>query len=143
MLLAASGEQMAVLSDEGGMTLYNLLGRYTKGDVTDDALLCKCKTVNSHTVDRISRPPVLLEQPCVSLLLLVQPDLIRKAFGNERLMVGGFLARCLSADSRMKVQMEEESEYMANSDIMMGWNEHIKALLKTMPLTESEPVMLN
>src|SRR5262249_8372843 len=55
MLLASSKEQISVLTDEGGLPLYNMLGRYTKGDVTDDILLCKAKTVNSHAVDRVGR----------------------------------------------------------------------------------------
>ena len=90
MLLAGSGEQMAVLSDEGGLTIYNMLGRYLKGDCTDDILLCKAKTVNAHAIDRVGRAPIVLSHPCVSLLLLVQPDLLQKAFSNERLLVGGF-----------------------------------------------------
>jgi hypothetical protein len=90
-LLAASGEQMAVLSDEGGIALYNMMGRYTKGDTTDDIFLSMCKTVTSHIVDRATRAPILLKAPCVTLLLMVQPDLLNKAFADERLRVGGFL----------------------------------------------------
>jgi hypothetical protein len=131
VLLANSHEQIAVLSDEGGLALYNMLGRYTKGVVTDDILLCKAKSVNATTVDRLSRPPILLRHPCVALLLLVQPDLLRMAFSNERLLVGGFLARCLSADSRIQIQYEEESTFSeANSDVMETWNQHIRALVK-------------
>src|SRR5262249_44008002 len=110
LLLAANGEQMAVLTDEGGIVLFNLLGRYTKGDVTDDVLLCKAKTVNGITVDRVGRAPIVLHRPCVAMLLLTQPDLLYKAFSNERLLVGGFLARCLAADSKLEVQYEEESD---------------------------------
>jgi replicative DNA helicase len=93
-LLASSGEQMAVLSDEGGIALYNMMGRYTKGDMTDDIFLSMCKTVSHHIVDRATRPPIVLKAPCVTLLLMVQPDLLNKAFTDERLLIGGFLARC-------------------------------------------------
>jgi hypothetical protein len=131
VLLANSHEQIAVLSDEGGLALYNMLGRYTKGVVTDDILLCKAKSVNATTVDRLSRPPILLRRPCVALLLLVQPDLLRMAFSNERLLVGGFLARCLSADSRIQIQYEDESSFSeVNFDVMETWNRHIRSLVK-------------
>jgi Protein of unknown function (DUF3987) len=137
MLLAGSGEQMSVLSDEGGLALYNMLGRYTKGDITDDILLCKSKTVNCHAVDRMGRPPIVLSLPCVALLLLVQPDLLRKAFSNKRLLVGGFLARCLAADSKMEVQYEnEETLPEADPDIMSGWNNRIRSLVKTFRFAE-------
>ena len=131
ILLANNGEQMAVLTDEGGLPLHNMLGRYTKGEITDDVLLCKAKTVNSTTVDRVSRPPIVLHRPCVTMLLLVQPDLLQKAFSNERLLVGGFLARCLAADSKMELQYEDEKTLPeVDPGIMAAWNQYIRSLIK-------------
>jgi hypothetical protein len=132
LLLAGNNEQMAVLSDEGGTVLYNLLGRYTKGDVTDDVLLCKAKTCNGTTVDRVGRAPIVLKHPCVAMLLLTQADLLYKAFNNERLLVGGFLARCLAADSELEVQYESEKSLPAADEKIMGqWNTYIRSLVKT------------
>jgi hypothetical protein len=143
MLLASSKEQIAVLTDEGGLPLYNMLGRYTKGDVTDDILLCKAKTVNSHSVDRVGRTPIILSQPCVSLLLLVQPDLLRKAFGNERLLVGGFLARCLASDAGMEIQYEDENSLPeADETIMKQWSDHICTLVKAFRFAD-EPYLIS
>jgi hypothetical protein len=143
VLLANSNEQIAVLTDEGGLALYNMIGRYTKGVVTDDILLCKAKSVNGTTVDRLGREPIILRQPCVALLLLVQPDLLNMAFSNERLLVGGFLARCLSADSRMKILYEDETTLPeVNPSVMEGWNQHIRALVKNFRLAE-EPYWIN
>jgi hypothetical protein len=137
VLLANNSEQTAVLTDEGGLALYNMLGRYTKGNITDDILLCKAKTGNGHTVDRICREPIVLHHPCVTLLLLVQPDLLYKAFDNERLLVGGFLARCLAADSRMEVQYEDETTLAeANPKIMGAWNQYISSPVKTFRFAE-------
>ena len=137
VLLANSNEQIAVLSDEGGLALYNMLGRYTKGIVTDDILLCKAKSVNGTTVDRLSRPPIVLRKPCVSLLLLVQPDLLRMAFGNERLLVGGLLARCLCADARMQILYEDESTALEVDPLIMdAWNKHIRALVANFRLAD-------
>jgi hypothetical protein len=130
-LLANNREQMAVLTDDGGLVIYNLLGRYTDGDVKDDILLCKAKTVSPVPVDRIGRGSVLLHQPCVSMLVLTQPDLLYKLFANERLLVGGFLARCLAVDSRMEIQDEtEESLPDPDPAIMAAWNTHIESLIK-------------
>jgi len=143
VLLANSNEQIAVLTDEGGLALYNMIGRYTKGVVTDDILLCKAKSVNGTTVDRLGRDPIILRQPCVALLLLVQPDLLNMAFGNERLLVGGFLARCLAADSRMKILYEDETTLPeVDPAVMEGWKQHIRALVKNFRLAE-EPYWIN
>jgi hypothetical protein len=137
ILLANNGEQIAVLTDEGGLVLYNLLGRYTKGEITDDVLLCKAKTVNSTAIDRVSRPPIVLYHPCVTMLLLVQPDLLQKAFGNERLLVGGLLAKCLAADSKMELQYEDEKTLPeVDPAIMATWNQHIRSLIKMFRFAE-------
>jgi hypothetical protein len=137
ILLANNSEQMAVLTDEGGLPLHNLLGRYTKGDITDDILLCKAKTGNSTSVDRVSRGPIILNHPCVTLLLLVQPDLLQKAFSNERLLVGGFLARCLAADSKMELQYEDDTTLReADPEIMGAWNQYIRSMIKTFRFAE-------
>jgi replicative DNA helicase len=128
--LAASNEQLAVLSDEGGICLNNLLGKYNKSDMTDDILLCKCFSVNAHAVDRIGRGRLTLKLPCITLLLLVQPDLLTKAFQNERLLLGGFLARCLCADTQLEMQEEKEGEESITFDakIVASWSKLIKTL---------------
>jgi hypothetical protein len=141
-LLASSGEQMAVLSDEGGIALYNMMGRYTKGDTTDDIFLSMCKTVTSHIVDRATRPPILLKSPCVTLLLMVQPDLLNKAFADERLRVGGFLARCFFFDSRMEVQYEDEHSLpVPAAAVVAAWNKHIRGLLEAFRFAEQSFVV--
>jgi hypothetical protein len=137
ILLANNKEQMAILTDDGGLVIYNLLGRYTDGDVRDDVLLCKAKTVSAVPVDRVGRGSVLLYQPCVAMLVLTQPDLLYKLFSNERLLVGGFLARTLAADSKMQIQDEtEESEPDPDSKIMAGWNDYIRSLVKMFRFAE-------
>jgi hypothetical protein len=122
-------EVLAVLSDEGGIVLYDLQGRYSDGNYSDDMLLCKCFSVNSHAVDRIGRGRIVLHNPCVALLLLVQPDILRKAFEDERLLIGGFLARCLAADTRLKMLPEtDESAARFHEAITLKWAELLREL---------------
>jgi hypothetical protein len=142
LLLANNKEQMAVLTDDGGLVIYNLLGRYTDGDVKDDILLCKAKTVSPVPVDRVGRGAILLHQPCVAMLVLTQPDLLHRLFCNERLLMGGFLARCLAADSMMEIQDEtEESLPEPDQVIMSQWSGHIQSLVKMFRFSE-EPYMI-
>lgn len=71
------------------------------------------------------------------MLLLVQPDLFQKAFSNERLLVGGLLARCLAAYSKMEVQYEDEKTLPeVDSEIMARWDQHIRSLIKTFRFAE-------
>jgi hypothetical protein len=65
------------------------------------------------------------------MLVLTQPDLLYRLFCNERLLVGGFLARCLAVDSKMEIRDEtEESLPDPNPEIMGQWNGHIESLIK-------------
>jgi hypothetical protein len=94
-------------------------------------------------VDRVGRESVLLHQPCVAMLVLTQPDLLHKLFSNERLLVGGFLARCLAVDSRMEIQDEtEESQPDCDPVIMAQWNMHIESLVKMFRFAE-EPCWID
>jgi hypothetical protein len=129
VLLSNNREQISVSSDEGTLTLNNLLGRYNDGNATDDALMCKGFTVNAHKIDRISRESISLKKPCISLLLLVQEDILRSAFNNTRLVLGGFLARCLSAHCRLKMQEEtEENEAPLSPELLAQWRNLIRSL---------------
>jgi hypothetical protein len=65
------------------------------------------------------------------------------AFSNERLLVGGFLARCLCADSRMQIQYEDESTLPeVDPGIMGAWNRHIRALVESFRSAE-DPYWIN
>jgi hypothetical protein len=128
-LLQHNNEVIGACSDEATIQLDNLLGRYNEGKITDDALLCKCYSVNAHSIDRIGRGHILLKTPCVALLFLCQPDTFQKAFSNERLLMGGFLARCLAADTRLQMQEEdEESEKPFDPEIEAEWDKFITGL---------------
>jgi len=148
LLLKNSNEQMAVLTAEGGTVLFNMLGRYTKGDITDDVLLCQGYSGDHVAVDRVSRPPILLNAPCITMFMAVQPDLLAKAFSSERLRVGGFLARCLAVDTKMMVQYEDKNTvYSIDPNLLANWSAHIRAqvsafrFVKTPYTVQAEPAV--
>jgi hypothetical protein len=131
VLLRDNAEQMSVQSDEGGVALFNLEGKYNEGGQTDDILLCKCFSGNAHKVHRISRNAVGLKRPRCSMLLLLQPDLLHRAFRNERLVVGGFLARTFSIDCRLKMQYElPDEQEPINAQLTAQWNTAFKELYR-------------
>jgi hypothetical protein len=104
-LLQASGEQLALISPDAGDVAHNLLGKYRKGNNTDEYLYLKAFSREHAKVDRIGRPAICLKEPCMSIMLFFQPDILQLLFSNERLRRGGFLARCLIVDTQAKAQM--------------------------------------
>jgi hypothetical protein len=128
-LLQDNDEQISVHSDEGGVALFNIEGKYNDGGQTDDILLCSAFSGGTHKVDRISREPVILVHPRCSLLLLTQPDLLRRAFKNERFVIGGLLARAFAMDCKLKMQPElPEGQDPINKELTAKWNKEVKAL---------------
>lgn len=74
VLLADHGERMAWLSAEGGF--FEIIGgRYSKG-VPNLDLMLKAHAGDSERVDRISRPPVYLREPLLTLAMSPQPELL-------------------------------------------------------------------
>jgi hypothetical protein len=99
-LLQLNREQLTLLSDDASKAIQNLLGRYNKLNMVEDTLLVKGYSLNPFVVDRQTRDPVDLQEPCINLFWLTQPDKIPILFGNESLLSGGCLARCLVTDTR-------------------------------------------
>lgn len=93
VLMAENNEKMAVLSAEGGGVFSNMAGRYsTDGKANIDIYL------NGHTgdytpIDRIGREPILLNEPCLTIGLFVQSEVVRDvpATFKERGLMQRFL----------------------------------------------------
>jgi hypothetical protein len=96
-------EQAFSLSADAGKAVQNLEGRYAKeGSSIEDNLYLKAYSGDPHVVHRITRESILLRAPCMTLLWFTQPDLFQRLIRNERLRLGGFLARCPCCDTRVQ-----------------------------------------
>jgi hypothetical protein len=131
-LLARNDEQIFSLSADAGKNLQNLEGRYNKDkDKTDDDVYLKAYTGDSCKVDRINREPVLLENPCLSLLWLIQPVRAQRLINNEDLRTGGFLPRCLLFDSLAEPVEEDEEDTPIPGEVRSRYTELIESLIQT------------
>jgi hypothetical protein len=73
----------------------NLLGRNNPGKMADDSIYLQAFSGDSVIVDRQSRETLILRVPCLTLVWLVQPDIVDKLLAEAALQTGGFLARLL------------------------------------------------
>ncbi len=93
--MAANGEAMSVLSDEGG--IFDILsGLYSDGKANIDLFL-QAHAGSPVRVDRKSGPPVFMERPVLSMGLTVQPQVIKSICGNKTFRGRGLLGRFLYA----------------------------------------------
>jgi hypothetical protein len=132
VLLARNSEQLFSLSADAGKTLQNLEGRYMKEKgKSDDEIYIKAYTGDRCVVDRIGRDPVILENPCLSLFWLMQPERAQRLFSNPDLRNGGFLPRCLIWDSRVEPTEQPEEDRPIPAKVREDFNSLLKGLLNT------------
>lgn len=90
-LMADHGEQMTIVSDEGGI-IEIMAGRYSRGIPNLDIFL-QGHAGAPHRVDRANRPPVLMQHPALSMALSPQPEVLHGLAANRDFRGRGLLAR--------------------------------------------------
>jgi len=92
-MMAEQGERIALLSDEGG--IFDLLaGLYSKGIPNLDLFL-QAHSGTSVRVDRGSRPPVVMQNPALTVAISPQPDVLQNLSDRPGFRGRGLLARFL------------------------------------------------
>lgn len=94
-MLQANQEQLASLSPDAGNIVNILLGRYSKLVRTDEGIYLKAFSGDNCRVDRKGSGPVLLQEPCLAALWLVQRDKIETLLAERSLTDGGLIPRLL------------------------------------------------
>lgn len=93
--LAECGETLFSACADARKLADNLLGRNNPGKMVDDSVYLQAFSGDPIVVDRQSRETLILRAPCLTLLWLVQPDILEKMLAEAALQTGGFLARTL------------------------------------------------
>jgi DNA polymerase III delta prime subunit len=93
MLSRSPRETLASASAEARGCVNSLLGRYNAK--TDEDVLVAAWTGDYYKLSRINRPETVLQNPCLSLLWLVQPDLMDQLLSVNSMSESGLLARTL------------------------------------------------
>lgn len=94
-LLAEQGGVMASLTAEGGLFDTLAGGRYSNGMANLDAVLQAHDGREPILVDRKVGDPIRIDNPCLTLGLAVQPQVLEKAGESDAAVGRGFLARFL------------------------------------------------
>ena len=93
VLMASRDETLASLSADAGAVVNNILGRYSKLGRTEENIYVKAYSGDYCKVDRIGRKSIILKNPCLTVLLLVQPDKVESLLAESQLTEGGFIPR--------------------------------------------------
>lgn len=136
-ILSENGEAAASISGDAGTIVNNLLGRYTKGDRTDESIYLKAYSGDNCRVDRQSKPPISLRSPCLSALWLVQPDKIETLLAERSLTDGGLIPRLLICHSHAEPRPIAENAIGIPAATQSAYRQMVKVLLETYRLSDA------
>jgi Protein of unknown function (DUF3987)/NrS-1 polymerase HBD domain len=127
ILMQENGERMSVISDEAG--IFDIMGgRYSRGVPALDLYL-QSHSGTPVTVDRVSRESILLAEPCLSLVVTVQPLVLRNMVSNSTFAGRGLLARHLFAVPVSTIGYRRHSEEPLSTEAILRWKAAVDAML--------------
>ena len=115
-------------SAEGGETVRVLLGKYRGDDKADLDLYLSGYSVEPWRSDRIGRG-VCQITPCLAMLLLVQPSILRELMGNEEAFERGMTARLLTFTVETEPLEDDGIARCVSEQAGAGWNQLIRGIL--------------
>jgi hypothetical protein len=132
--MAEQGEQIALLSDEGG--IFDVLaGRYSMGVANLDLFL-QAHAGAPVRVDRGSRPPVMLHNPALTVAISPQPDVLESLSDKPGFRGRGLIARFLYGLPVSPIGFRELKPAPCPSAVENAYCDGIKRLLKLAPPTD-------
>ena len=138
--MAEQGGAFAVLSAEGGTLMAIAAGLYTGGTPNLDVLL-KGHAGDRLAVDRMSRPSITVERPCLTIGISPQPNVLMEAGRVTQMRDRGMLARFLYAlpDSRLGHWLMEPP--VMSEAAARDWSHTVRRVFGLRPITgESGPM---
>ena len=115
-------------SAEGGETVRVMLGKYTKGEAGDLDLYLKGYSVEPYRSDRIGRG-VCQIMPCLAMLLLVQPSILRELMGDEEAFERGMTARLLTFIVETEPLEDDGIARCVSEQAEAAWSQLIRDIL--------------
>ncbi len=122
------GESLALMTPEGRGALSNILGRYSKGNATDEDLYCAFFSGTPVSQQRRTKAPIDLRRPCLTILLMVQPDIWTRLSAMDVLTESGLLPRFLPFDAKAEPEPLPLSPHCIPSGIEAAYSELVLAL---------------
>lgn len=124
------GQALASLSPEGRGVIDVLMGKYGKGNNSDEDLYCSAYCREVVKVSRVGRESVHLTTPCLAVLWMIQPDKARKLTESEAVTESGLLPRFLICDSKAEAQDEPDIPHTPHAATLEEWDELIADLIE-------------
>lgn len=126
---ASFDQSIFACSSDAGKAISNLHGRYAKSGGSlfrEDTFLLKAFSNEQIVVNRI-KGSTILEEPCLSLLWLVQPGKVASLYGDESLCDGGLIPRMMPCLASVGLPLKTIQEPVSDA-VSQGWQTLINGL---------------
>jgi hypothetical protein len=136
-MLAEQGERLGIVSDEGGF--FESTGRYSSNNTPNLDVFLKGKDGSFIRVDRGSRPPVMLDRPCLPIVISPQPAVLAKLSENPMFRFSGFIARILCVFPESRLGFRTLTPVPVSPDVATFYHHTIRGLLSIKPPNAGTP----
>ena len=121
------GEAVSVMSSEARGIISVISGRYAKGGSDEDIYL-SLYSGDSISINRKLSPPVNLNRPCGTALLMIQPDKVSELMGKANMTESGLLPRFCAWDAKADSEPLPEVPHRISAAARDSWKDLIEAL---------------
>ena len=142
LIQAQPGEAISSMSSEARGIVAIINGRYSPGGDID--FYCAGYSGDSIKVDRVKNEnTIFLGRPCLSVVWMVQPDVVITALSQPAMSDSGFLARFIMFDSYAEAQERLLDATPISPSITGRWQELIMSLCTLRSANESADVLVS
>ena len=143
LLESQQGESCAIMTPEGRGSVEIMFGRGSGGGSASTGFYCAAFSGSSYDDPRATRAAVHLARPCLTVLLMVQVDVLSGLLDTKRMVDSGLLPRFLPFQLGDEPVPEPEVRSRVAKDVKVAWLELVHGLIKEFRLREKEPAFVN
>jgi hypothetical protein len=127
-------KRLAVVTAEAPL-ISNLLGRYDSSGAANLDLVCKAYEGERTQVDRRNREEIL-ERPLLTVVLTVQPHVLRRLVEHETARGQGLVGRFAFSTPESLLGRRRHLDVAIKDETRQGWEDLIRHVYSRNPLTE-------
>lgn len=136
MILAEQGGRIASMSPEGGV--FDLMaGMYSKSGIPQIDTYLKGHAGDEIRVERISRSPVYVERPAITIAYAIQPEVLRSLTNKSTFRGRGLIGRFLYACPESRIGEREVRPPAVPESVRNAYSELIEWLIDQDPQHET------
>jgi hypothetical protein len=127
-ILKGNGEQCLIYATEGAEVFRVMAGKYASDGKASFDLYLSGFSVEPMNISRVGRGSITIT-PCLSMLLFVQPSVLKEVLENKEAAERGMFARTIAVDLQVSLKEDDGVAREIDPDTQRDWNKLVTDLL--------------